>query len=89
MTLLEEPASSYLVRRLGGLRLAAVGAVMLGTLIAVPIAGAAAYKPPPIKHVWVIELENESHAYTFGAAGATFAPYLTKTLPSEGALLKN
>ena len=61
---------------------------MLGMLIAVPVA-TAAYKPPPIKHVWVIDLENESYAYTFGAAGAKFAPYLTKTLPSEGALLKN
>jgi phosphatidylinositol-3-phosphatase len=79
---------SHCVRRLGALRLAAVAAVMLGALIAVPIASAA-YKPPPIKHVWVIDLENESYAYTFGAAGAKYAPYLTKTLPSEGALLKN
>jgi hypothetical protein len=85
---LEESALSRLVRRFGALKLAALAAVMLGALIAVPIASAA-YKPPPIKHVWVIDLENESYAYTFGAAGAKFAPYLTKTLPSEGALLKN
>ena len=89
MNLLEEPALSHLARRLGALRLAALAAVMLGALIAVPIASAATYKPPPIKHVWVIDLENESYAYTFGAAGAKFAPYLTKTLPAEGALLKN
>jgi phosphatidylinositol-3-phosphatase len=88
MTPSEEPTLSHLVRRFGALRLTVLAAVMLGTLIAVPIASAA-YKPPPIKHVWVIDLENESYAYTFGAAGAKFAPYLTKTLPSEGALLKN
>jgi phosphatidylinositol-3-phosphatase len=89
MNLLEESALSHRLRRLGALRLVAVAAAMLGMLIAVPIASAAAYKPPPIKHVWVIDLENESYAYTFGAAGAKFAPYLTKTLPSEGALVKN
>ena len=88
MTPSEEPALSHLVLRFGALRLMALAAVMLGTLVAAPIASAA-YKPPPIKHVWVIDLENESSAYTFGAAGAKFAPYLTKTLPAEGALLKN
>ena len=74
MNLSEEPALSHRLRRLGALRLVAVAAAMLGMLIAVPIASAAAYKPPPIKHVWVIDLENESYAYTFGAAGAKFAP---------------
>jgi phosphatidylinositol-3-phosphatase len=86
---LEESALSHLVRRLGALRLAALAAVMLGVLVAVPVASAATYKPPPIKHVWVIDLENENYSYTFGAAGAKYAPYLTKTLPAEGALLKN
>ena len=52
-------------------------------------APATAYTPPPIKHVWVIVLENESSRYTFGAAGRRAAPYLTETLPSAGALLKN
>jgi len=79
---------SHLPRRLGALRLAAIAAIALGLLILAPVAGAA-YKPPPIKHVWVINLENESYSYTFGAAGHKFAPYLTKTLPSEGALVKN
>jgi phosphatidylinositol-3-phosphatase len=64
-------------------------AVLVGVLAAVPAADAAAYTPPPVKHVWVINLENENFAYTFGAAGHTFAPYLTKTLVSQGAFLRN
>jgi phosphatidylinositol-3-phosphatase len=57
--------------------------------LAAGTAAAAPYTPPPIKHVWVIMLENESYNYTFGSAGHKYAPYLTETLPSEGALLKN
>lgn len=63
--------------------LAPLGAVLASS------APASAATAPPIKHVWVIMLENESYNYTFGSAGAKFAPYLTKTLPAEGALLKN
>jgi hypothetical protein len=88
MTPSEEPALSHLPRRVRALRLAAIATVALGLLIIVPVA-TAAYKPPPIKHVWVIDLENESYSYTFGAAGEKFAPYLTKTLPAQGALLKD
>ena len=44
---------------------------------------------PPIRHVWIIDLENESFGYTFGKAGHKQAPYLTRTLPSRGALLSN
>ena len=46
-----------------------------------------AFKPPRIKHVWVILLENESFGFTFGAGGKREAPFLAKTLPSRGALL--
>ncbi len=52
-------------------------------------AQARGYTAPPIKHVWVINLENESSSYTFGAAGHRFAPYLTKTLVSQGAFLRD
>jgi phosphatidylinositol-3-phosphatase len=45
------------------------------------------FKPPPVKHVWFIELENEGYAQTFGDPSAD--PYLAKTLVSMGALLKN
>ena len=40
-----------------------------------------------IKHVWVIELENEGYAQSFGDPSAD--PYLARTLPQLGALLKN
>jgi hypothetical protein len=50
-------------------------------------AGEPAGKLPAIKHVWVIELENEGYAQSFGNPSAD--PYLATTLPSMGALLKN
>jgi len=40
---------------------------------------------PKVKHVFVIVLENEDYASTFGEPSAD--PYLAQTLPSEGALL--
>lgn len=47
--------------------------------------GASPATQPPIKHVFVIVLENESYASTFGDPAAD--PYLAQTLPSKGALL--
>ncbi len=41
---------------------------------------------PPIRHVFVITLENEGYAATFGTPSSD--PYLATTLPSEGALLQ-
>ena len=40
-----------------------------------------------IKHVWVITLENEGYDTTFGPTSK--APYLSKTLVSQGVLLPN
>ncbi len=40
---------------------------------------------PPIRHVFVIVLENEPYHATFGPGSA--APYLSRTLPRRGALL--
>ncbi|WP_179405020.1 alkaline phosphatase family protein [Burkholderia guangdongensis] len=40
-----------------------------------------------IHHVFVITLENENYATTFGAS--TKAPYLAQTLASQGALVQN
>ena len=40
---------------------------------------------PPIRHVWLIDLENEGFAQTVGDPQAD--PYLAKTVPAEGALL--
>ena len=42
---------------------------------------------PSIRHIFVIVLENESYADTFGQH--TLAPYLAKTLVGQGAFLKN
>ena len=46
-----------------------------------------AYRPPPIKHVFVIMLENESYSSTFGDPAAY--PYLAGTLVRRGVLLRN
>jgi hypothetical protein len=43
--------------------------------------------PPPIRHVFIIVLENESASTTFAKNSA--APYLARTLRSEGAYLPN
>ena len=40
-----------------------------------------------VRHVWVIELENQGYQQTFGAPSAD--PYLARTLPRMGALLEN
>jgi phospholipase C len=40
---------------------------------------------PPIRHVFILVLENQSFSMTFGKP--TPAPYLANTLPSKGALL--
>jgi hypothetical protein len=52
-----------------------------------PSAMAAGRSLPPVKHVFVIVLENESYGSTFG--NPTADPYLAVTLPSQGALLTN
>jgi hypothetical protein len=57
--------------------------------LAAPGAGQAAtsFRPPPVRHVFVIMLENQSYASTFGDPAAD--PYLAQTLPGEGALLSD
>ena len=40
-----------------------------------------------VRHVWVIELENQGYAQSFGTPASD--PYLAKTLPRMGALLEN
>lgn len=42
---------------------------------------------PPIRHVFIIVLENQSFRDTFGSGSP--APYLARKLPARGALLKN
>jgi len=40
-----------------------------------------------VRHVWVIELENQGYAQSFGTPSAD--PYLARALPRMGALLEN
>ncbi|HEY1511244.1 MAG TPA: hypothetical protein VGF93_19705, partial [Solirubrobacteraceae bacterium] len=65
--------------------LAAIAAVATAVLAGAAPAGAAAL--PPIGHVFVIVLENESASTTFGAGSP--APYLSTTLRGQGAYLPN
>ncbi len=57
---------------------------LLALLIAAPRASAAL---PPVKHVFVIALENENEATSFGPGAPS--PYLAQTLPSEGVFVPN
>jgi hypothetical protein len=50
-----------------------------------PTAPASREPLPPIRHVFVLLLENQSYRLTFGSGSA--APYLARTLPARGALL--
>jgi phospholipase C len=49
------------------------------------VTGALVHRAPPVRHVFLLVLENESYDITFGAQ--TTAPYLARTLPQQGALL--
>lgn len=69
---------------LGGAALIMAGAVAIPSALAAT-ATAAAAGAPKIGHVFVITLENEGYAATFGNPSAD--PYLATTLPDEGALL--
>jgi phosphatidylinositol-3-phosphatase len=56
-------------------------------LMLVDGAAAAAEKLPPVRHVFILMLENQSFQVTFGKASP--APYLATTLTSQGALVSN
>ncbi len=64
--------------------LAGLAALAFSALVSPASAGAAL---PPIGHVFIIVLENESASTTFGAGSP--APYLSTTLRAEGAYLPN
>jgi phosphatidylinositol-3-phosphatase len=66
---------------------AVVGVVLACAAAGAPGAQARAFKLPPVRHVFVIVLENQGYAATFGNPAAD--PYLAQTLPAEGALLEN
>jgi hypothetical protein len=50
-------------------------------------AAARTYALPKVRHVFVIVLENEDYASTFGDPSGD--PYLARVLPADGALLEN
>jgi phosphatidylinositol-3-phosphatase len=62
---------------------AVLSAILSGLSALTP--GQAADAIPPIRHVFVIVLENEGYEQTFGSQSP--APYLTHTLIAQGALL--
>jgi phosphatidylinositol-3-phosphatase len=65
-------------------RLAGLVAVVISVLAAAPAHAAL----PPIKHVFVIWMENKDYDQSFAEKDPP-APYLAKTLPAMGALLPN
>ncbi len=60
--------------------------IAMGLLLACALPQAASALPP-VKHVWIIVLENKDFDQSFGTNSV--APYLAKTLTGEGQLLEN
>jgi phosphatidylinositol-3-phosphatase len=68
-------------------RTLAIGALAVACALCAGAASAqAAFTPPKVRHVFVIMLENQGYAATFGNPSAD--PYLAQTLPAQGALLE-
>ena len=69
--------------------LGAAGLTVTGVLAASPTTAAAklaaSTQPPPVRHVFVVNLENKGYDETFGPDSP--APYLSKTLTAKGQLL--
>jgi len=61
--------------------------LLLAAAVALAGEGSAAAATPAIKHVWVVVLENENASTTFGPQSE--APYLARTLTSQGLALPN
>jgi hypothetical protein len=62
-------------------------AALLALTLCAMSAPSAQAQVPRVHHIFVIVLENQSYADTFGNPAAD--PYLAETLPSQGALLEN
>lgn len=63
----------------------AVGALAWGGANGPATVAEAATAPPPVRHVFVVNLENKGYDETFGPASV--APYLSRTLRGKGQLL--
>src|SRR6202035_2943365 len=64
-----------------------VGLVAASTTMVPATSAHATTTLPPVKHVWLIILENKSYDATF--TGLNQNTYLWQTLPAQGVLLKN
>jgi hypothetical protein len=58
---------------------------VLAALLGLTTGSAGAVTLPQVKHVWIVVLENQDYDTTFGPKSP--APYLSKTLPTQGELL--
>jgi hypothetical protein len=67
--------------------IAVLAVVLWSMILASPSRASAQSRVPKIGHIFVIMLENEGYASTFGNPSTD--PYLAQTLPSRGALLVN
>jgi hypothetical protein len=65
------------------LRAVLTALLVLGLLAGISTSTAAAL--PPVRHVWIVVLENKGYDETFGPTSK--APYLAQTLTSQGQLL--
>jgi phospholipase C len=61
-------------------------AMLAACLLAISLAAVRPAPQPHVGHVFIIMLENESFSRTFGPMSQ--APYLSKTLPAQGVLLR-
>jgi hypothetical protein len=68
-------------------RVAAAAVIALACIALGAASAEAASTAPRIRHVFVIVLENQGYAATFGNPSAD--PYLAQALPAQGALLEN
>ena len=68
---------------------AALAAVTLAAAVTFAVSGRASARQlpvrPPVRHVFVVNLENKGYDRTFGPSSP--APYLSRTLPGQGQLL--
>src|SRR3954447_9799387 len=61
--------------------------LLLSALLATVAVPARADALPPVRHVFVIVLENKGVEDTFGPTGQLNAPYLARELPAQGQLM--
>ena len=65
--------------------IARIATAVFAAIATISVATSAMAQTPPVRHVFVVVLENQSYAVTFGPKSP--APYLAHTLPTRGALL--